>query len=217
MLVFLSNKNFWVCVFLKIFNGIVLNNNTFLFVFSLLSFVFLRLSLLRTAAVCSFIRMVLSCINTPGFLFLVCSKWVLGSLQFLTVMKHAATDILTQFWCLCASLSAGGLLGVELLDRRMCVSSALPNNPKPFSKVVVSMLFSTSSAQEPTWLPAPTLGRGGRWLVVGAVSGGHWLVVGAVSGGHWLVAPAVSLSGVSFIISEVEHLSVCWSLSFSLL
>ena len=106
---------------------------------------------------------------------------------------------------------------MELLDRRMCVSSALPNNPKPFSKVVVSMLFSTSSAQEPTWLPAPTLRRGGRWLVVGAVRGGHWLVVGAVSGGHWLVAPAVSLSGVSFIISEVEHLSVCWSLSFSLL
>lgn len=187
MLVFLSNKNFWVCVFLKIFNGTVLNNNTFLFVFSLLSFVFLRLSLSRTAAVCSFIRMVLSCINTPGFLFRVCSKWVRGLFAVSDCHEHAATGILTQLWCLCASLSAGGLLGVELLDCRMRVSSALPNNPKPFPKVLVSMLFSTSSAQEPTWPPAPTLGRGGRWLVVGAVSGGHWLVVGAVSGGHWLV------------------------------
>lgn len=134
MLVFLSNKNFWVCVFLKIFNGTVLNNNTFLFVFSLLSFVFLRLSLSRTAAVCSFIRMVLSCINTPGFLFRVCSKWVRGLFAVSDCHEHAATGILTQLWCLCASLSAGGLLGVELLDRRMRVSSALPNNPKPFPR-----------------------------------------------------------------------------------
>ena len=56
---------------------------------------------------------------------------------------------------------------MELLDRRMRASSALPNNSKPFSKVVVSMLLSTSSAQEPTWLPTPTLRRGG-WLAVGA-------------------------------------------------
>lgn len=149
MLVFLNDKNFWVLCILKNFNGIVLSNNTFLFFFSLLSFVFLRLSLLHTAAVCSFIRMVLSCINTPRIS--VSSSAISGYVGCLQC--HGCHEA----WCyrypdtvlmpVCKPFVRWTPRRAELLDRRMRVSSGLPNNSKLFSRVVVCILFSTSGAK----------------------------------------------------------------------